>query len=97
MTTGYDREYAVPRYRPRWWAIGLTALAVTAAVAAAVAQEQAIDATVCRADHPTQCMCLTLLVEGVDAAGQAQLAAWIGQNPGWTIASIGKCMKTENV
>ena len=23
MTTGYDREYAVPRYRPRWWAIGL--------------------------------------------------------------------------
>lgn len=57
--TGYDRERAVPRYRPRWWAIGLVVLAVTAVVAVARAQEQALDATVCRADHPTQCMCMS--------------------------------------
>ncbi len=33
----------------------------------AAAQEQALDATVCRADHPTQCMCLTILTEGQDS------------------------------
>lgn len=93
--TGYDRERAVPVLRPRWWAIGLVALAVTAAVAAARAQEQPLDATVCRADHPTQCVCLTLITEGQSAGGQAQLAQWVGQNPGWIVKAFGQC--TERV
>ena len=41
--TGYDRERAVPVLRPRWWAIGLVALAVTAAVAAARAENYSED------------------------------------------------------
>lgn len=61
----------------------------------AAAQEQALDATVCRADHPTQCMCLTILTEGQDAGGQAQLAQWVGQNPGWVVKAFGRC--TERV
>lgn len=91
--TGYDRERAVPLIRPRWWAIGLVALAVIAAVAAARAQDHPLDATICREDRPTQCTCLTLITEGQDAGGIAQLAAWIGENPGWTIAAIGQCVQ----
>ena len=32
------------------------------------ADEQALDATLCRKDHPGQCVCMTLIVEGQDAA-----------------------------
>lgn len=30
---------------------------------------QPIDATVCRIDRPTQCACLTLIAESIDAGG----------------------------
>ena len=59
--------------------------------APAVAEETVLDATLCRTDHPAQCVCMSLITEGSNAGGVAQLAAWIGQNPGWTIAAIGKC------
>ena len=90
MTTGYDREHAVPVIRWRWVAIGILA-AVLATVAAVAWADQAIDATVCRAANPTRCVCVSLIVEGADAGGQAQLAAWIAHNPGWVIAALGVC------
>lgn len=89
--TGYDREYAVPRYRPRWWAIGLVALAVTAAVAAARAQEQAV-----------VCLRLTALnealssghgerpaAEGIGSDGKSRLVVWANPDTGtWTAAVV---------
>lgn len=89
--TGYDRERAVPVLRPRWWAIGLVALAVTAAVAAARAQEQAV-----------VCLQLTALnealssghgerpaAEGIGSDGKSRLVVWANPDTGtWTAAVV---------
>ena len=91
--TGYDRERAVPLIRPRWWAIGLTALAAVAAVAAACAQDQ-----------PRQIACLPLpalterllakygeqpAAEGITGNGAARLVIWANPNTGtWTAAVV---------
>lgn len=75
----------------------MTRLALILALLAgpAVAEEHVLDATLCRADHPAQCVCMSLIVEGADAGGQAQLAGWIAANPGWVVKAIGQC--TEKV
>lgn len=62
---------------------------------ALLAAEPALDATVCRAKQPSHCICLGLVTEGRDAGGIAQLAAWIGDNPGWVIKTIGRCNVKE--
>lgn len=62
-------------------------------ILAMLAAEQALDATVCRQDRPAQCMCVSLIVDAPDAGGIAQLAAWIGDNPGWVVKTIGKCVE----
>ena len=68
---------------------------ILALLAAPAVAEEALDATVCRAERPSHCICLGLVTEGQDAGGIAQLAAWIGDNPGWVIKAIGRC--TEKV
>ena len=84
MTTGYDREHAVPVIRWRWVAIGIIAGMLATVAAVAWAEEvYTLAFSACQdADH---CKRYELLVESCLGYGMPFLAAWEGAHPGWSV------------